>query len=90
MQKAYLFSLQIVMPANANAINSIGYTDTVLFLTIGKPDIYQLKSLGKSASVFFYPGDQKLPKLADNLPNLFCNRYPAYQYPAPVHLPHYQ
>ncbi len=33
-----------------NALNSIGYTDTVLFLTIGKPDIYQLKSLGKSAS----------------------------------------
>jgi hypothetical protein len=36
----------------ANALNSIGYTDTVLFLTIGKPDIYQLKSLGKSATVF--------------------------------------
>jgi hypothetical protein len=36
----------------ANALNSIGYTDTVLFLTIGKPDIYLLKSLGKSATVF--------------------------------------
>jgi hypothetical protein len=36
----------------ANALNSIGYTDTVPFLTIGKPDIYLLKSLGKSATVF--------------------------------------
>ncbi len=40
-----------------NALNSIGYTGTVMFLTTGKPDIYQLKSLGKSATVF-YPGDQ--------------------------------
>ncbi len=56
MQKTYLFSLKIVMP-HANALNSIGYTDTVLFLTIGKSDIYQLKSLGKSATVF-YLGDQ--------------------------------
>jgi hypothetical protein len=55
-QKTDLFSLQIGMP-QANALDSIGYTDTVLFLTIGKPDIYQLKSLGKSATVF-YPGDQ--------------------------------
>jgi hypothetical protein len=52
MQKSYLFSLQIGMP-QANALNSKGYTDTVLFLTIGKPDIYQLKSLGKSATVFY-------------------------------------
>ncbi len=37
----------------ANALNSIEYMDTVLFLTIGKPDIYQLKGLGKSAKVFF-------------------------------------
>jgi hypothetical protein len=51
MQKTYLFSLQIGMP-QANPLNSIGYTDTVLFLTIGKPDIYQLKSLGKPATVF--------------------------------------
>ncbi len=36
----------------ANALNSIGYMDTVPFLTIGKPDIYLLKSLGKSATVF--------------------------------------
>jgi hypothetical protein len=56
MQKTYLFSLQIGMP-QANALNFIGYTDTVLFLTIGKLDIYQLKSLGKLAAVF-YPGDQ--------------------------------
>ncbi len=46
MQKTDLFSLQIGMP-QANALNSIGYTDTELFLTIGTPDIYQLKSLGK-------------------------------------------
>jgi hypothetical protein len=52
MQKSYLFSLQIGMP-QANALNSKKYTDTVLFLTIGKPDIYQLKSLGKSATIFF-------------------------------------
>jgi hypothetical protein len=70
MQKTYLFSMQIGMP-QANALKSIGYTDTILFLTIGKPDIYQHKSVGKSATVF-YPGDQKLPKLAADLPNLFC------------------
>jgi hypothetical protein len=52
MQKTYLFSLQIGMP-QANALNSKGYTDTVLFLTIGKPDIYQLKSLGNSATVCY-------------------------------------
>jgi hypothetical protein len=88
MQKTYLFSLQIGMP-QANALNSIGYTDTVLFLTIGKPDIYQLKSLGKSATVFCQCY-QYLTKLAVYLPNLFYNRYPAYQYPATVHLLHYQ
>jgi hypothetical protein len=88
MQKNYLFSLQIGMP-QANALNFKGYTETVLFLTIGKPDIYHHRSLGKSATVF-YPGDQKLPKLAADLPNFFCHRYPAYQYPATVHLPHYQ
>ncbi len=52
MQKTYLFSLQIGMP-QANPLNSKGYTDTVLFLTFGKLDIYQLKSLGKLATVFF-------------------------------------
>jgi hypothetical protein len=51
MQKTNLFSLQIGMP-QANALNSIGYKDTVPFLTIGKPDIYLLKGLGKSATVF--------------------------------------
>jgi hypothetical protein len=60
-----------------NALKSIGYTDTVLFLIIGKPNIYQHKTLGKSATVF-YPGDQKLPKLAAELPNRFCDKYPAY------------
>jgi hypothetical protein len=51
MQKTYLFSLQIGMP-QANALNAIGNTDTVLFLTIGKPDIYQLKSSGTSTTFF--------------------------------------
>jgi hypothetical protein len=88
MQKTYLFSLQIGMQ-QANVLNLIGYTDTVLFLTIGKPGIYHQRSLGKLAKVF-YPGDQKLPKLAADLPNLFCDRYPAYQYLATVHLLHYK
>jgi hypothetical protein len=43
--------MQIGMP-QANALKSIGYTDTILFLTIGQPDIYQNKSVGKSATVF--------------------------------------
>ncbi len=73
----------------ANALKSIEYTDTVLFLTIVQPDIYQHKSLGKSTTVF-YPGDQKLTNLTADLPNPFCNRYPAYQYLATVHLLHYQ
>jgi hypothetical protein len=51
MQKTYLFSMQIGMP-QANALKYMGYTDTVLLLTIGKPDIYQQKNLGKSATVF--------------------------------------
>jgi hypothetical protein len=59
MQKTYLFNLQIGMP-QANALNFIGYTDTVLFLTISKPDIYHHRSLGKLAT-FFGPCDQKLP-----------------------------
>ncbi len=80
--------MQSEMPL-ANALNSIGYMDTVLFLTIGKPDVHQHRSLGKSATVF-YPGDQKLPQLAADLPNLFCDRYLAYQYLATVNLPHDQ
>jgi hypothetical protein len=67
-----------------NALKSMGNMDTVLFLTVGKLDICQHKSLGKSATVF-YRGDQKLPKLAAALPNLFCEKYLAT-----VHLPHYQ
>jgi hypothetical protein len=51
-----IISLQIGMP-QANALYFIGYMDIVLFLTIGEPEIYQLKSLGKSAT-FFYLGDQ--------------------------------
>jgi hypothetical protein len=80
--------MQIGM-SQANALKSIGYAETVLFLTIGKLDINHHKNLGKSARIF-YLGDQKLPKLAVDLPNLFCDRYPASQYPATVHLPHYQ
>jgi hypothetical protein len=53
MQKTYLFLMHSGMP-QANALKSIGYTDTVLFLTIGKPDIYQHGSLGKSATVFIW------------------------------------
>ncbi len=56
MQKTFLFSVQIYKPL-ANALISIGYTDSVLILTIGKPDIYHHKSLGKFATDF-YPGDQ--------------------------------
>jgi hypothetical protein len=51
MQKTYQFHVQIGMPL-ANALNSIGYTNKVLFLTIGKPDIYQHKSSGKPATDF--------------------------------------
>jgi hypothetical protein len=46
MQKTYLFSVQTEMPLG-NALKSIGYADTVLFLTINKSDIYQHKNLGK-------------------------------------------
>jgi hypothetical protein len=49
MQKTYLFSVHIGIP-QANALKFIGCTGTVLFLTIGKPGIYQHKSLGKSAT----------------------------------------
>jgi hypothetical protein len=45
-----------IFNANWNAagksLKSNGYTDTVLFLTIGNPVIYQHKNLGKSATVF--------------------------------------
>jgi hypothetical protein len=58
MQKTYLFYLQ-VEKLLANALNSIGYTSAILFLIIDKSDIYQHKSLGKSAT-FFYPNIQKL------------------------------
>jgi hypothetical protein len=64
--------MQIGMP-QANALKSMGYMDTILFLTIGKHDIYQHKSVGTvSRQQVFYPDDQKIPKLAADLPNLFC------------------
>jgi hypothetical protein len=52
MQNTYLFSMQIGMP-QANALKSMGYIYRhSLFLTIGKPDIYEHKSLGNSVTVF--------------------------------------
>jgi hypothetical protein len=59
--------------------------DSVLFLTIGKLDIYHHNSLGKSATNF-YPCDQYIFKLAANLPKLICDRYPTYQNTAKLHL----
>jgi hypothetical protein len=53
MQKTYIFSVQIEMPLE-NALKSVGYMDTVLFLTIGKLDIYHQRSLGKSATDFIW------------------------------------
>ncbi len=88
MQKTCLFSEQIGQPL-ANALNSIGYMDTVLFQTIGKPDIYHHKCLGKSAADF-YQGDQQILKLAADLPKLICNRFLTYQTTAKLHLPPYQ
>jgi hypothetical protein len=52
MQKNNIFSEQNVMPLT-NALKSIAYTDIILFLTIIKMDIYQHKSLGKSATDFY-------------------------------------
>jgi hypothetical protein len=52
----YLFSVQKGQPL-AIELNSIGYLDTIMYLTVGKSNIYQHKSLGKSATDF-YPGDQ--------------------------------
>jgi hypothetical protein len=40
------------------------YMDTILFLTIGKSDINQHKSLGKSATDF-YPNIQKLERVTN-------------------------
>jgi hypothetical protein len=80
--------MQVGQPL-ANALISTGYTDSVLFLTIGKPDIYHHKCLGKSAADF-YPGDQLILKLAAGLPKLICDRYPTNQNTAKLHLPAYQ
>jgi hypothetical protein len=52
MQKTYLLSVQIKMPLE-NSLKSVGYMDTVLFLTIGKSYIYQHRSLRKSATDFY-------------------------------------
>ncbi len=80
--------MKIGMP-QANALKSIVYTDTVLFLTIGKLDIYEHKNVGKSATVFFI-------QVTKNHRNwrptylIFSAKISAYQYPAIAHLPHYQ
>jgi hypothetical protein len=49
----------------ANALKSIGYMDTVLFLTIGKPDIYQHKGTHQPATDF-YLSIQKLERVTYN------------------------
>jgi hypothetical protein len=51
-KKTYLFSMQVGILL-ANALKSTGYTDTVLFLTIGMLDIYQYINLGKLATDFY-------------------------------------
>ncbi len=75
----------------ANALNSIVYTDTVPFLTIGKPNIYLLKSLGKPATVFI--------RMTNNYQNwlptyLIFSAIDIHGLPifgnCTVHLPHYQ
>jgi hypothetical protein len=43
--------MQSGMP-QTNTLKSVGYTDTVLFWTIGKPDVYQQKNFGKSEQFF--------------------------------------
>jgi hypothetical protein len=52
MQKNNLFSVQIELPL-ANALKSIGYTDTVQFLTIGMPDVCRHINLEKLATKFY-------------------------------------
>jgi hypothetical protein len=44
--------MHIGMP-QAKELKPIGYMDTVLFLTIGKPGIYQHKSLGNWQQVLY-------------------------------------
>jgi hypothetical protein len=51
MQKTYLFSVQIEMRLES-VLKSVGFTDTVPFLTISKSDMYEHKSWGKSATDF--------------------------------------
>jgi hypothetical protein len=82
MKKTYLFSMQIGIP-QANSLTSMEYTDTVLFLTIGKPDVYQLKSLGKWATVFI--------RMTNNYQN-WLPTYPIFSVIDiwQLHLPHYQ
>jgi hypothetical protein len=46
MQKTYLFPVQIGMP-HALHLKSVGYTDTVLFATIGNAVSLQSPDIGK-------------------------------------------
>ena len=46
MQKTYLFTVQIGMPLS-NELKSVGYTDTVLFPTIGNAVNVQSPDIGK-------------------------------------------
>jgi hypothetical protein len=52
MQKLKFFSCANRISL-ANELKSIGNINAVLFLTIGKPDIYQHKSSGKLATDFY-------------------------------------
>jgi hypothetical protein len=79
MQKIYLLSMQIETPL-ANGLKSIGYTKTVPFLNTGKYDIYQHKSLGKSATdcVLSFGKPKRVTKL-------FWDRYLTYKNTVKVH-----
>ncbi len=62
--------------------------DIIVFLNIGKQDIYQPKSLGKTTTDFYLniqkleKSGQRILKLATDLLKRFCDRYPAYHYMA--------
>ncbi len=47
-----------------NALKSVGYMDTVLFLTISKSDIYHHNCLGSRIQIFIIDIGADLPKLS--------------------------
>ncbi len=69
----------------ANALQSVGHMDIVLFVTIGKPDSYQHKSL-RTLATDFYPNILKLESVTNkyrdwltaDLPKFICYRYIPY------------